>query len=175
MTKTKNSKFIGIAISILMIICGIIAYAIPGKTLAFYVWFIVGTLIVNGIYKLAVYFTTPKESKNGWLLADGIISTLIGILLFTALLDTPIITTFNLISSIGFLLGFYEVFVGINQLCNLGMAESKGWTIFIGIINIICGFVILTFPVVSIITVEWALALFLVIFGIINLISTIFD
>ncbi len=171
----KKSKFVGAAIALLMIICGIIAYAVPGKTLAFYVWFIVGALAVNGIQKLVIYFVISKESKNGWMLADGIITTLLGILLFTALVDTPVITTFNLISSIGFLLGFYEVFTGINRLCNLGMSESKVWTVFIGILNIICGFVVITFPVISIITVEWMLALFLVVFGVINLLSALFD
>ncbi len=176
-TNSKAFKTGGIILAVLFILCGILMASIPGRMSAFNAWFILGALIVNGIYKLVFYFCADKEKRNGWILADGIISVLLGAMVLVDLFSAPIRTTVGIVAGMGFLIGFYEVFIGVNQLCSISVAKaagkSSGWLIFLGILNLICGFVVMYHPIISAVLAQWIFAIYLIVFGVSKLFEAI--
>lgn len=166
----KKFKTVGIIVSILLVICGIVLFSIPARAGLFITWFMLAYLLVNGVFRLFRYFFLPKEDRTGWMLADGIISTLVGLLILYEIALAPIMSTISLIAFIGYFIGFYEIFVGISQLCGSGAAKaagvSSGWLIFIGIVNILCGIFVVCHPVISFVAFEWIIGLYMIIFGI---------
>lgn len=177
MFNLKKVKIVGIVLAILLIISGILIFTTPLGSGIIFSWIIMGYLLVNGIYRLVRYFALPKESRNGWMLADGIISTIISILIIVEIVVTPFGTTLGIIAMLGYMLGFYELFVGINQLCSTSEVKSVGgsigWLIFIGIINILCGLFVIVHPVMSYFAFEWIIGIYMLIFGFTMLIESI--
>lgn len=171
----KKIKSGGIVLSILLIICGILIFTTPVGNGIFFTRVIIAYLFVNGIYRLVRYFGLPKELHNGWMLADAIISIVISILIVAELLVKPFGTTLGIIAMMGYLIGFYEFFVGINQLCSTSEVKtaggSIGWLIFIGILNILCGMLVIAHPIMSYFTFEWMIGIYMCIFGITMLIE----
>lgn len=171
----KKFKAVGIIISVLLIIAGIVMFSMPAKSTIYLSIVFLAALLVNGIGRLIRYFMIPKDIRNGWMLADGIISTIISIILLVYIADAPLMTALSNISFVGYLVGFYEIFIGISQLCSIGNVKanggSAGWAIFIGIINILCGIFVISHPILSIISFEWIIGVYLVIFGITTLIE----
>ncbi len=173
----KKFKAVGIVVSILLIIGGILILSTPiGSGIAF-AWAMLITLLINGVYRLIRYFVLPKESRNGWMLADGIISTLFSVLILVEITVAPFGAALGIISMLGYLVGFYEIFTGINQLCSISDVKaaggSSGWMIFAGILNIICGIFVVAHPIISYFALEWILAIYLLIFGITTLIECV--
>lgn len=166
----KKFKTAGIIISILLFICGVVICVKPARVGLYVTWFMMAYLLVNGIFRLVRYFCIPKEVRTGWMLADGIISTLVAIIILCGIADTPILSTISLVAVIGYFIGFYEIFVGISQICGSGAAKavgaSSGWLIFIGIVNILCGIFVVCRPVISFIAFEWIIGLYMIIFSI---------
>ena len=166
----KKFKAIGIVVSILIAICGVIIFTKPVGSGIFFVWLTLAGLFVNGIYKLITYFGFPKEKRNGWVLADGIISTLFSIFILASISATPIATVLEFIWLLMYFVGFYEIFIGIKQLFSVGAVKelggSYGWIIFIGIVNIICGLFVAGRPIIAYFTFEWIMGIYLCIFGI---------
>ena len=173
----RQFKSWGIIISILLAIAGIILVSRPVISTAYGTYFIVGALCINGIYRLFRYFFLPKENRNGILLADGILSAFLGILILIELLAKPFGTTFSTIGFAAYLIGFYEMFVGITQLCSAGAVKatggSMGWTIFMGIVNILCSIFVISHPFIAAFASTWILGFYLIVFGIAMLIELI--
>jgi len=173
----KKFKTAGIIVSILLIIGGILILSTPiGSGIAF-AWAMLITLLINGVYRLIRYFMLPKEVRNGWMLADGIISTLFSVLILIDITAAPFGAALGIIAMLGYLVGFYEIFTGINQLCSISAVKaaggSYGWMIFAGVLNLICGIFVVGHPIISYFALEWILAIYLLIFGITTLIECV--
>jgi uncharacterized membrane protein HdeD (DUF308 family) len=111
------------------------------------------------------------ESKQApwWLtLMGGILGVIIGLLL----LSTPVKTTYGLV--IG--LGIYWVIGGIFTLVAMFIDHTGwGWKLFSGVLSILAGFIILRYPMISMVTVPQIFILLLglqgIIVGIIGLVQ----
>ncbi len=173
----RQFKSWGIIISILLAVAGIILVSRPIISTGYGTYFITAALCINGIYRLFRYFSIPKENRNGWLLADGILSALLGVIILIELLAKPFASTFGIIGFTTYLIGFYEMFVGITQLCSSGAVKaaggSMGWTIFIGIVNILCSMFVISHPFIAAFASTWISGFYLIIFGIAMLIELI--
>jgi len=42
---------------------------------------------------------------------------------------------------------------------------SRGWTMFMGIVGLVAGIVVVSWPIQSIVTLAWVLGIFLVVYG----------
>ena len=110
----KKYKTMGIFVSILIAICGILIFTKPVGSGIFFAYLMMASLFVNGLFKLITYFTLPKDKRNGWILADGIFSAIVGIFILYAISVTPAKTVLEFIWLIGYFVGFYEIFIGIS-------------------------------------------------------------
>ncbi len=173
----KKFKAVGIVVSILVILAGIFMFTRPVGTGIIFAWTAMAFMLVNGIYRIARYFGIPKEARNGWMLADGIISVIVAVWILVEIFAKPFAGTLGLVVMLGYIAGFYQVFAGITQLCTSGKAKelgaSSGWMIFLGIVNILCGLFVMSHPIVSYFAFEWVSGIYLCIFGITTLIECI--
>jgi len=70
----------------------------------------------------------------------------------------------------GIMMGVTAIFDGVADFCNLkaaaAMGRSKGLMILAGILDIICGMIIIAHPIMSTIAIVWFYGIFITILGI---------
>ncbi len=154
------NKPLGIVVGIIMIIVGILILSTPIISFIAINYLATICFVIYGIYLIVSYFKTQKEKRDGWMIANGIIFLVLGILLlFSGIIETAL--------TFGFILGFLAMFGGISQLASLGTVEhGKGWVIASGIINIILAIVMFSAPILGILAIEWIVSIYLIVGGI---------
>lgn len=161
---TKGHKVAGIIVAICMIVLGILFICWPLRTdYAIMVLASIG-FIVYGIYQIIVYARTPSDLKNGWLLANGIIFTILGFLL---LWEGPA----DMFLTFAFLLGFLAMFGGITQCASYGIIRragepGAGWVLASGIINIILSIFLLLTPFAATWALGYVIGVYLIVGGV---------
>jgi uncharacterized membrane protein HdeD (DUF308 family) len=107
-------------------------------------------VLISGLLSIYQGSETPKHAGKGWIIVGGIIELLLGILL--VFLTTVTITI------LPFLLGFWLMFRGFtiagiaSDMMGNGV-KGAGWTLFLGILVVICSFIILANPLLGIGTI----------------------
>ena len=78
----KSTSVLWFIASILMIIAGIVCFALPVDVTISTLAYAVGAIVTAiGIVELASFFSVAGLASGGMLLADGIITTIIGIIM----------------------------------------------------------------------------------------------
>lgn len=170
----KKMKGFGIGISILMILLGLVMFFLPAGAAVLAMWMMVLGLLFRGILELVVYSKYPKEARDGWTLATGIIWVAIALLLILGGLSAStaekLVAWGNFEMLIAFMVGFTSIFIGIKTLCSSGSAKAMGGSalgcILSGLLGIIVGILVLSYPIGSVITLTVFYGLFLTIGGI---------
>ncbi|EFS04145.1 membrane protein, putative [Listeria seeligeri FSL S4-171] len=156
---------------IAMIVLGIWFLFHPGISLLTSTLMFGFLLLISGIFNTVSYFSDKKLQKvSGWVLADGILSILLGfLLLFNEFAGTETIVL---------LFGMWVLFAGIMRTIGAFTAKQNnvqgwGWILTIGIIGIVVGFIALFNPVVSAIGIVLIVGIFFIVQGI-SAIATFF-
>lgn len=130
-----------------------------------------GLLFINGIFHIIAYFSDRKHRKpSGWLLADGILTALIGlILMFDIVTGTATLT---------FMFAFWIIFSGVLRIMGAFAAKefslpNWGWILALGTLSLIIGFFSLFHPIVTAIGIVAIIGTLFIIQGI-NAILTFF-
>ena len=160
---TKGHKAGGIAISIVMIVLGILFFIWPLITAVGLQYIAAIGILIFGAYQVIRFIVGPSGTRQGWTLATGILLVIVGIMaLAMGVIDRAFM--------FAFLLGFLAMIAGINQLASIGAfkkaGQATGWLTASGIINIVLAAFLLITPFAAI----WALQ---VIFGIYLLVGGI--
>lgn len=151
-----------ILLGLFMIVCGFYFMSNPVRV----VWLLTIILsiywIASGIVKVILYFA-GSEMLSGWVMADGILSILLGILLVS--------DQFSGMATILFVFSFWVLFSGIMQIIgSLDMKKlgSSNWGLlcFIGVVAAIIGFATLFDPVLSVIGITAILVTLFIVEGI---------
>ena len=156
---TGGNKTAGIVIAICMVVLGILIFAAPlimGLGIAYLVT--IG-FIAYGIFEIVAYVRTPADYRNGWTIANGIIFTLLGIMILAEALGGQY-GKINMISTFSFIIGFFALFGGITQISSYGAFKKAGepgagWILASGIINLVLGILIICAPIAGWFTMEW--------------------
>ena len=166
----NGNKTAGIVIAIVMVVLGVLIFLAPlimGLGIAYLVT--IG-FIVYGIFEIVAYVRTPADERNGWTIANGIIFTLLGVLILAEALGGQL-GRLNMISTFSFIIGFFALFSGITQISSYGAfkrehAEGAGWILASGIITLILGILVICAPIMGWFTMEWVFAIYLIVGGI---------
>ena len=166
----RDSKTAGIVIAICMVVLGILIFAAPlimGLGIAYLVT--IG-FIAYGIFEIVAYVRTPADYRNGWTIANGIIFTLLGIMILAEALGGQY-GKINMISTFSFIIGFFALFGGITQISSYGAFKKAGepgagWILASGIINLVLGILIICAPIAGWFTMEWIFAIYLIVGGV---------
>lgn len=137
--------YLPLLIGILFIALGIWVLATPlSSYLSLSILFSLSFLL-TGIFETVFAITNRKRIDNwGWLLASGILNTLIGILL----LVTPTISVITLPYYVGFTVLFRSLTaIGMSiELKNYGLSDWRN-LLFLGILGVIFAFILLWNPI----------------------------
>jgi uncharacterized membrane protein HdeD (DUF308 family) len=149
-----------LTMGVLSILIGIMAIAWPGATIVTIAIFFAAWLFVSGIYSIILSFTRDGDTGNRVLSAIiGVLSVIVGF----ALLRTP----FQSVEVMIFVLGIYWVAQGIVSFVSaFAQKEGRNWRLFSGILGIIAGIIVLTYPISSAVTLALFGGIWLIILGV---------
>lgn len=152
---------------ILSVLVGIAAMVWPGITFQVFAVFFGAWLLVSGIVQVVQCFAKDRSAGSRVLLAiSGACGIVLGLLCFRSSMHAAYILT--LLIGIGWIIRGVMTFVA--GLSSAG-APGRGWSIFSGIVLFIGGIVVLEWPMNSAITLAVVAGIFVLLFGIMEIIS----
>ncbi len=164
MERSSSTKVLMVIAGALLIIVGIMTLRYPIATLISMALFLGIAILFVGIMHTASYFTNRKFlPKPGWLLVEGILEILIGLML---LFNIGITT-----ASLPFVLGFWALFAGISRFAislDIKKVGFKNWWVMMltGVLSIILGILVMVFPAFGAAFIASFVSVFMIYYGI---------
>lgn len=160
----KTAWWLVLLRAVLLVIWGVLVLAAPGIALQ-------ALIIVFGVYAImdgvtAVYLgikARGTEPSWGWIVAQGVISVLAGVIA----LVWPAATALSLL----FVVAFWAIVLGISTIAE-GVRSRRtddrwGWTIAKGALDVIFGVLLLVWPASGILALLWLVGIFALAGGIV--------
>ena len=146
---------------ILMIILGIYVWLNPLVSLLALSLYIGAALIIIG----AGYVASSLSVESGWFMFVGLIDIIIGIILVSNIGITA--------STLPVIFGLWCLVVGAVQLVSAyhlwRRRQTWGWSLALGILGVMFGFLVLYFPAIGVVTISSLLGLYIIIYGILEI------
>jgi len=152
-----------VVLGVLSVILGLLAIAYPGATIVTVSIFFAAWLFVSGIFYLISSFTRDGDTGSRVLSAIlGVLSIIVG----WALLRTPFqsVEVFIFVIGIFFLIQGVMTFIGA-----FARKAGRNWGIASGILGIIAGLIVLTYPISSAVTLALIAGIWLIILGVMQI------
>jgi len=152
-----------VVLGVLSVILGLLAIAYPGATIVTISIFFAAWLFVSGIFYLISSFTRDGDTGSRVLSAIlGVLSIIVG----WALLRTPFqsVEVFIFVIGIFFLIQGVMTFIGA-----FARKAGRNWGIASGILGIIAGLIVLTYPISSAVTLALIAGIWLIILGVMQI------
>ncbi len=156
-----------VVLGVLSVILGLLAIAYPGATIVTISIFFAAWLFVSGIFYLISSFTRDGDTGSRVLSAIlGVLSIIVG----WALLRTPFqsVEVFIFVIGIFFLIQGVMTFIGA-----FARKAGRNWGIASGLLGIIAGIIVLTYPISSAVTLALIAGIWLVILGVMQVVAGI--
>lgn len=153
---------------VLAVIAGVLILAWPGVTAEV-------VTVILAIYAIAAGLAYAglgifSKTKGGWARIGHIVLGILFIIAGIVAFFNIAVTTAWLAVFVAIMIGISWIVEGIVSLSTLGMATSKGWTIFFAIVSIIAGIYLLISPFVAALALWWLLGIALIVIGIVNVV-----
>jgi uncharacterized membrane protein HdeD (DUF308 family) len=154
-----------VVMGVVSILLGLLAIFFPGATLLTVGIYFAAWLFVSGIFSLIASFSRGGDTGSRVLTAIlGVISVIVGF----ALLRTP----FQSVEVFIFVLGVFWLAQGIMTfVAAFAQREGRNWWIVSGLLGIIAGIIVLTFPISSAVTLALVGGIWLVILGVTQVVA----
>lgn len=151
----------------LSVILGILAIVYPGATIVTVSIFFAAWLFVSGIFYLIGSFSRDGDTGSRVLSAIlGVLSIIVG----WALLRTP----FQSVEVFIFVIGIFFLIQGVMTLIGaFAREQGRNWGILSGLLGIIAGLIVLTYPISSAVTLALIAGVWLIILGVMQVVAGI--
>lgn len=142
-------------LGILLAVLGVVMFATPGINSIVMAYAVCFLMLVYGIAEIAYYIAHHKSHVvSGWLLADGIITALLGLLLL--FVPGAQILTMSILFAV------WVLFTGVTRTSAAFVAKGAGssnwgWILFAGIIGILIGIWMMFDPLLAVMTIGFIL------------------
>lgn len=161
--RLHSMRISGIILGVVMILLGILCLVFPVESVYVVEVIASAALIAFGILQIVEYIRLPFAYMIGGMLVSGILNIILGIMLLTSPTDAMLIT-------FSFMFGIDLMCLGITQLSfssalRFASAESYGWVIAQGIINIFVSLMFFLMPLSSSFALGVIAAVYLIIAG----------
>lgn len=169
--RLHSVRMAGLVIGILMLVIGVLCLAFPIQSMYIGVIALTVFIVALGVFEIAEYASLPVYLRAGSLLASGILNIVIGILLM-------MLPAEGMVVAFSFMLAFNLMMIGVQELSFSSLlryveADSYGWVIASGILNIIFSIMLIFIPVTSSVALWIVIALYLIAGGISLLVECI--
>lgn len=166
----NNRKRASYIIAAVITLIGIVSVVAPGITGLGIAYLITTGFFIYGILKIFTWANTPKEIRSGFLLADGIISALLGGMILFDALKGPV-GQIEMLVTISLTAGFLSAFNGISMTASYFALKKDGFGLtgfFLagGILRLILGIMIIMNPIAGWFTLQWSWGILFIITGI---------
>jgi len=160
-SNNNNGSLWRLAIGVIMVLLGLYVWFNPVTSLVALALYIGIAFIVVG----AGYIVSSFSYESGWELFVGLLDVLVGIVLVSNLGITA--------ASLPVILAVWCLAVGVIQIATSWRrgrdGYAWGWSLTIGILGILFAFLILSYPVVGVLTITTIIGLYLVLYGVFSI------
>ena len=149
---------------LLTLVIGILVMVWPDETLRVLTVLFGLELILVGIFRLIRAFSSGEQHRV-WSVILGILAIFLGVLVLRNIWTT--------VAVLAVILGVYWIIAGIiDFVVAVGDSTypSRGFTIFMGIIQVIAGIVVVSWPTESLTALTWLLGIWFVILGVLGIV-----
>ncbi len=155
---------LAVVMGVLSILLGLLAMFYPGATIVTIAIFFAAWLFVSGFFEVITSFTRDGDTGARVLHAIiGVLSVIVGF----ALLRTP----FQSVEVFIFVIGILFLVQGIMTfIAAFSTKQGRNWRILSGLLGIVAGIVVLTWPISSAVTLAFIAGIWLVILGIMQIV-----
>ncbi len=168
---TRNVSFWHLIGGVLMALLGIYVWFNPEVTM-------VALALYLGIVFIAVgvgYFIASFSFDSGWYMVVGLLDILVGVIFVANLGLTA--------ASLPIIFALWCLAVGVIQLVtaiqyrryNQEGYMSTGWTMAAGILGIVFGFLILTYPAIGTVTLTALMGTYIILYGIVEIAEYVYN
>ena len=153
---------------VLSVILGAMVLAWPGKTLVLAAIFFGAYLLVTGVSQVFHAFTLHVSGGGRALLfISGAASLVLAVLAFRQL--------GNAIWLLAIWVGIWFIFRGVAETAS-AVSDSdtpgRGWQIFLGIVTVIAGVIVMSYPITSLETLTLVVGIWLIVIGVLEIIAS---
>lgn len=165
----NSTKWFMLISGVLIAILGISMLFTPLANLVTLALFIGIAMLISGISEIVSFCCEEIGQRSGWMLASGIITTLLGIWTFFGRGSAALIAILPFIFAVWVMSSSIMRIVGSVSLKSEGFSQ---WSLLLalGIIGTILGFILLFSPVLSSTIIALSIAFMLIVHGINNII-----
>ena len=149
---------------LLTLVIGILVMVWPDETLRVLTVLFGLELILVGIFRLIRAFSSGEQHRV-WSVILGILAIFLGVLVLRNIWTT--------VAVLAVILGVYWIIAGIiDFVVAVGDSTfpSRGFTIFMGIIQVIAGIIVVSWPTESLTALTWLLGIWFVVLGILGIV-----
>ncbi|HWM02066.1 MAG TPA: DUF308 domain-containing protein [Actinophytocola sp.] len=161
-----QSRGLGIAFGVVTAVAGALIMAWPGGTLVAVAVLLGLQLIIGGVFRAITAFTFDADSVAARILflLLGVLLVVLGIMCLRAPLQTiaVLVLLFGLSCIVSGALELFHAFTG-----------GGGWVIVSGVVSIVLGIVVLSYPISSVTTLTWLFGITLVVLGLAEVLSAL--
>ncbi len=153
--KVSSVRWWLLILGILLAILGVVMLATPGMNTLVLAYVVCALMLIYGITEIVFYIAHHKsQAVSGWLLADGIITAILGLLLL--FMPGAQILTMSL------LFALWVLFTGVTRTSGAFAARdagssSWGWVLAAGILGILIGVWLMFDPLFAVMTIGYLL------------------
>lgn len=145
--RTISNWWVFLVLGILLIAGGIYVFQTPEESYITLSVFFAILILLDGISAIVFALSNTNMDGWGWQLANGILSTFIGVVLFVhpalTMSILPLFVGFWIIMKGGMVVGVSFDLKKVNQ-------SGWGWMLFLGLINILFGIAIIANPIIGV-------------------------
>jgi uncharacterized membrane protein HdeD (DUF308 family) len=156
---------LAVVMGIVSVVLGLLAMFYPGATIVTVAIFFAAWLFVSGFYEVITSFTRDGDTASRVLHAIiGVLSVIVGF----ALLRTP----FQSVEVFIFVLGIFWLVQGVMTfIAAFQQKEGRNWRIIMGLLGVLAGIIILTYPISSALTFAFIGGIWLVVLGVLQVVA----
>ena len=171
-----NERWWGrVALGVIALLVGLAFLIVPGITLVVFLWIFGAFMILTGLVLISYAWSRPKGSRHRTLnFVEGGVNIVIGVIAllapgFTSLLAVYLVAAFAIISGI---LQIGEGILTPSGRMTWG-TSSRALLVISGAWALLIGLLLAFFPGAGVIALMWLIGIFLIIMGVLNILSGI--
>ncbi len=176
----KKIRTIGIVVSILLIILGIVMFTMPLAAALIVSYIFIISIIVSGVFNLLKFVKSPDKGKKVWTLIFALLSIGLGVYVFINDVAGGLRGQAHAIYVMCIALAIMLLTTGFGRITAAFALKKEGgkgfgWMLTSGILDILVGMFFISHPFTTIATYEWVMGIFVIISGITLLIELLSD
>ena len=165
----KAMRWLTLVAGILLIVLGMFMFGTPTENLVVISFAICFSLIIYGVITICSYFSFEKGSRSSWMLVFGILSVLLGVWMLASGDFWALTAVLPFVFSIWLVVSSISMAVKSIDFKDLGV-PGWGWQLAFGIIGVVVGFLLISAPLTSALTLSYTLAFMFVYRGVADIV-----